>query len=66
MGNDAVCTGVQVSVPVPALNSVGHMPGIELLGHVVNSVSNSLRNHHAVFCHSCSILHSSSSEIKAV
>lgn len=26
---------VQVSVQVPALNSVGYMPGIELLGHTV-------------------------------
>ena len=35
VGNDAVCTSVQVSVQVPALNSVGYMPGVELLGHMV-------------------------------
>ena len=45
---------------------LGIFQGTELLGHVVNSVSNSLRNHHAVFWHSCAILHSNSSEIKAV
>lgn len=53
--NAAMSTGVRVSVSVPAFSTLGCIPEVELLCHMVNSTDNFLRNHHTAFCSGCAI-----------